>query len=107
MWLIHHGRKGQHWGELNGPPYPLDMTNKEYKKKQSEPEKSLVEKKYPKFAKAREKYLDYVEKHFPTGYKMMEIQARLYRKTLPKMYDLDKRLGMQVVVRKGKPVGMA
>lgn len=33
MWLIHHGRKGQHWGELNGPPYPLDMTNKEYKKK--------------------------------------------------------------------------
>ena len=68
MWLIHHGRKGQHWGELNGPPYPLDMTNKEYKKKQSEPEKSLVEKKYPKFAKAREKYLDYVEKHFPTGY---------------------------------------
>lgn len=30
--LYHHGRKGQHWGELNGPPYPLDMTNKEYKK---------------------------------------------------------------------------
>lgn len=106
MWLIHHGRKGQHWGEMNGPPYPLDMTNKEYKKKQSD-NKTLVERKYPKFAKARMRYLDYVEKHFPTGYKMMETQARLYRKTLPKMYDLDKRLGMQVVVRKGKPVGMA
>lgn len=105
MWLIHHGRKGQHWGEMNGPPYPLDMTNKEYKQKQSE--KTYVEKRFPKFAKARERYLDYVEKHFPTGYKMMETQARLYRKTLPKMYNLDKLLGMQVVVRKGKPVGMA
>lgn len=53
------------------------------------------------------RYLDYVEKHFPTGYKTMETQARLYRKTLPKIYNIDKKLGMQVVVRNGKPVGMA
>lgn len=33
MYLCHHGRKGQEWGVTNGPPYPLDMTNKEYKKK--------------------------------------------------------------------------
>ena len=24
--LIHHGVKGQHWGERNGPPYPLDSS---------------------------------------------------------------------------------
>lgn len=24
MYLAHHGRKGQHWGVKNGPPYPLD-----------------------------------------------------------------------------------
>ena len=31
-YLAHHGRKGQQWGVTNGPPYPLDLTNKEYKK---------------------------------------------------------------------------
>lgn len=24
LYLVHHGIKGQHWGERNGPPYPLD-----------------------------------------------------------------------------------
>lgn len=26
--LAHHGIKGQKWGERNGPPYPLDQSNK-------------------------------------------------------------------------------
>lgn len=30
--LIHHGRKGQRWGVQNGPPYPLGMSNKKYKR---------------------------------------------------------------------------
>ena len=30
--LMHHGRKGQQWGVTNGPPYPLDTNNKDYKK---------------------------------------------------------------------------
>jgi superfamily II DNA/RNA helicase len=35
-YLMHHGRKGQSWGIVNGPPYPLDQTNKEYKKTQED-----------------------------------------------------------------------
>lgn len=27
LYLAHHGRKGQRWGEKNGPPYPLNYTN--------------------------------------------------------------------------------
>lgn len=26
MYLMHHGRKGMHWGIRNGPPYPLQGT---------------------------------------------------------------------------------
>ena len=26
-YLIHHGVKGQKWGEKNGPPYPLDASD--------------------------------------------------------------------------------
>ena len=36
---MHHGRKGQQWGVQNGPPYPLDQTNKEYKRTQSKNDK--------------------------------------------------------------------
>ena len=36
MYLMHHGREGMHWYIKNGPPYPLDQSNKEYKKTQSE-----------------------------------------------------------------------
>lgn len=39
MYLIHHGRKNQKWGIMNGPPYPLDQTNKEYKQNQANNEK--------------------------------------------------------------------
>ena len=31
MYLMHHGREGMHWYIKNGPPYPLDQSNKEYK----------------------------------------------------------------------------
>lgn len=33
--ISHHGRKGQKWGVKNGPPYPLDITNKDYKHMQT------------------------------------------------------------------------
>lgn len=29
--LLHHGRLGQKWGQRNGPPYPLGMSNSKYK----------------------------------------------------------------------------
>ena len=106
MWLIHHGRKGQHWGELNGPPYPLDMTNKEYKKAQSEPEKTHAEKHFPKLVEMTNKQLDFIEKYLPTQYKAMELEAKMYKKMLPKMYELDKKLGYGIVVRNGKPISL-
>ena len=33
--LVHHGRKGQQWGVVNGPPYPLNTTSKSYRVKQA------------------------------------------------------------------------
>lgn len=29
--LLHHGRLGQKWGQRNGPPYPLGMSERTYK----------------------------------------------------------------------------
>lgn len=32
--ILHHGRLGQKWGRRNGPPYPLEMSKKQYGKAQ-------------------------------------------------------------------------
>lgn len=36
--LYHHGRMGQKWGEKNGPPYPLALTDSQYKREQAKNE---------------------------------------------------------------------
>ena len=37
LYLVHHGIKGQRWGERNGPPYPLDRHSaKELRRKMTE-----------------------------------------------------------------------
>jgi len=35
-YLVHHGVVGMKWGIKNGPPYPLDMTRREYRAAQKE-----------------------------------------------------------------------
>lgn len=33
LYLVHHGIKGMKWGERNGPPYPLGVSQKSYREK--------------------------------------------------------------------------
>lgn len=42
-YLMHHGIKGQKWGKRNGPPYPLDSSQKSSSEKRSE-KKGLTDK---------------------------------------------------------------
>ena len=39
--LQHHGKLGMHWGERNGPPYPLDRSSRSASEKKAGRKKSL------------------------------------------------------------------
>lgn len=69
--LYHHGIKGQSWGVMNGPPYPLDGSthNKVVKR-------SKEERKAEKLAKKAEKAKSKQEA------KQLKADTKLYNKTL-------------------------
>lgn len=41
LYLVHHGIKGQSWGERNGPPYPLDYKSHSTKEKARNPKSKI------------------------------------------------------------------
>lgn len=80
MELYHHGRKGQHWGVTNGPPYPLDMSNKAYKYQS-------------KLNKQDRKASKYVKKYEISDKKVVRMQDKLENKGSNNVsYGFEKRL---------------
>ena len=64
--LAHHGVAGQHWGDRNGPPYPLSAKEHSVSEKKAGWRKSLEndgsEKNRKKVARDSSKYLNQIDK---------------------------------------------
>ena len=77
--LMHHGRKGQHWGVMNGPPYPLNAAGlKKFRDKVRKGATEIVKKhRAKKIEKSKAKTAKIREKKKVVDQKIREENAKI------------------------------
>lgn len=130
MYLMHHGRKGMHWGVRNGPPYPLDAStaNRSYGKATIKAHSSITKDTYrkindifrkmplkdrrmidPDISDKPQDYYDSTESYFrKTAFNSVRDDGFLVAEKIPRNKNVDETVGVEIgigVLSKGKGTG--
>ena len=97
--LMHHGIKGQKWGDKNGPPYPLDKKEHMQVISSSKKKKKIADGKDPKEAKRMKrkerKAWRVQRKQFKKNAKKLEADKKETKKFLRNQEKLNKKMQKQ------------